>query len=63
MIKIELQVSGASPEQIEKYKKIFKVLIEKGALDGVRGGSANIHFDADCKFRGVQFDYWTWKER
>ena len=29
-MRIDLQVAGASPAQIEKYKQIFTVLIEKG---------------------------------
>ena len=60
---IELKVEGATNEQIEKYKEIFAVLIEKGALDGIRGGSAVIHFDAACTFQGVQLDYWPWRRR
>lgn len=62
-MKIDLQVAGASQEQIEKYKQIFSVLIEKGALDGVKGGQAIIHFDAMGIFQGVQLDYWPWRRR
>ena len=59
----ELKVAGASYEQVEKYKEIFQILIEKGALDGIRGGSAIIHFDANSIFQGVQLDYWPWRKR
>jgi len=52
-----------SQEEIEKYKEIFSVLINKGALDGVRGGKSVIHFDADGVFQGVQLDYWPWRKR
>ena len=62
-MKIDLQVAGATPEQIEKYKQIFSVLIEKGALDGVKGGQAIIHFDAETNFMGVQLSYWPWKKK
>ena len=62
-MKIKLEVEDASPEKIEKYTEIFSILIEKGALDGIRGGSAIIHFDNDCTFRGVQLDYWPWRKR
>lgn len=62
-MKIDLQVAGASTAQIEKYKQIFAVLIEKGALDGVRGGQAIIHFDANTDFMGVQLSYWPWKKK
>ena len=60
---IELQIAGTTPQQIEKYKEIFKLLIEKGALDGVRGGQAIIHFDANADFMGVQLSYWPWKKK
>lgn len=63
MMKIDIHVEGATQEQIEKYKEIISVLIEKGALDGVRGGSAVIHFDADCSFQGIQLNYWPWRRR
>jgi hypothetical protein len=63
MIRIELEVDGADAEQIEKYKQIFRVLIEKGALDGVRGGRAILHFDADCMFQGCELQYWPWRRR
>ena len=62
-MKIDLQVAGATVEQIEKYKQIFSVLIEKGALDGVKGGQAIIHFDAETNFMGVQLSYWPWKKK
>ena len=62
-MKIDLQVAGATNDQIEKYKQIFSVLIEKGALDGVRGGQAIIHFDAETNFMGVQLSYWPWKKK
>lgn len=62
-MKIDLQVAGATAEQIEKYKQIFSVLIEKGALDGVKGGQAIIHFDAETNFMGVQLSYWPWKKK
>lgn len=64
MIKISLAVEGVEDGlQLERYKEIFAVLIEKGALDGVRGGSAIIHFDAQGVFQGVQLDYWPWRRR
>ena len=50
-------------DRIEKYEKIFRLLIEKGALDGVRGGSTNIHFDDKGNFKGIEFKYFTWRER
>jgi len=60
---IDLKVEGASSEQIDKYKEIFAVLLEKGALDGIRGGSAILHFDANCIFQGVELNYWPWRRR
>lgn len=60
---IQLHIEGASIEQMEKYKEIFSVLLEKGALDGIKGGSAIIHFDSLGIFQGVQLDYWPWRRR
>lgn len=48
--------------QAEEIGRIFRLLIDKGALLGVRSGSANIHFDKDCKFTGIEFDYWAWRD-
>lgn len=62
-MEIQIKVEGASPEQMQKYTEIFSVLIAKGALDGVRGGQAIIHFDADGSFQGVQLSYWPWRRR
>jgi hypothetical protein len=63
---IILQIQGDDQyelaERITKYEKIFRILIEKGALDGVKGGSSNIHFDGDGLFQGVQLNYWPYKE-
>ncbi len=63
MINIDLNVAEASQEQIARYKEIFEVLIDKGALDGVRGGNAIIHFDSNCIFQGVELVYWPWRRR
>lgn len=50
-------------EQIRKYLEIVQVLLDKGALDGVKNGKAIIHFDSQGTFQGVQLDYWPWKRR
>lgn len=65
MIEIKLPVDRfyATDERLKKYEEIFTVLIEKGALDGIRGGSAIIHFDSDGVFQGVELDYWPWRRR
>ncbi len=62
-MKIDLQVPGATQEQIVKYTEIFKLLIEKGALDGVRAGSTIIHFDSNCVFQGIEFSYFPWRRQ
>lgn len=49
--------------QAEEIGKIFKLLVDKGALTGVRGGSTNIHFDDKGIFKGIQFSYFVWRER
>lgn len=65
MIEFKLPVdkSFTTQERINKYVEIFTILIEKGALDGIRGGSAIIHFDSDGVFQGVELDYWPWRRR
>ena len=60
---IEIKIEGADPLRIAKYIEIFKVLIEKGALDGVKSGKTIIHFDNDGLFQGIQFDYWPYRRR
>lgn len=61
MIHIELKVEGVSQDQLERYKEIFSILIEKGCLDGVKGGSVELHFDAQGIFQGPQFHYFPWR--
>lgn len=65
MITFELPVDKlfTTQERIDKYIEIFTILIEKGALDGIRGGSAIIHFDSEGTFQGVELDYWPWRRR
>lgn len=62
-MKIQISIEGATKEQLEKYTEIFTVLLAKGALDGVKGGKAILHFDADSQFMGVELDYWPWRRR
>lgn len=62
-MKIELKIEGASPEQIRRYTEILTILLTKGALDGVRGGSTIIHFDGEGVFQGIELDYWPWRRR
>ena len=62
-MKIQIEVEGATPEQLKRYTEIITILISKGALDGIRGGSTNIVFDGEGKFIGIKFEYWPWKRR
>lgn len=68
-MKIELDIKSMdnigefTKERLERYTEIFTVLIEKGALDGVRGGKAIIHFDPLGIFQAVQLDYSPWRRR
>lgn len=48
---------------MEKYTEILTVLIEKGALDGVKGGKTILHWDAEGTFMGVSLDYFPWRRR
>lgn len=47
----------------EQAKLIFNALVTTGALIGVKGGKAIIHFDADGIFQGVELNYWPWRKR
>lgn len=62
-MKIEIKIEGVTKEQMEKYTEILTVLIDKGALDGVKGGKAILHFDGEGSFMGVELDYWPWRRR
>lgn len=68
-MKIELDIKNMdnvgefTPERLAKYEEIFGVLIEKGCLDGVRGGRASIHFDSLGTFMQVSLDYSPWRRR
>jgi hypothetical protein len=61
-IDITTTVDVDSVYQADEIAKIFKLLVEKGALQGVRGGSTGIHFDGDGKFRTISLNYVVWKE-
>ena len=46
--------------QADEIALIFRILIEKGMLTGVKSGASLIHFDKDARFKGVSFDYKPW---
>ncbi len=46
-----------------KIEEIICVLIEKGALIGVKGGQTLIHFDGTGEFMGISFNYWPWRKK
>lgn len=56
-VEIITTVEVDSVYQADEIAEIFKVLVDKGALIGVKGGSTSIHFDASAKFKGISFDY------
>ena len=49
--------------KIDQVKQIFNALISCGALTGVKGGKAVIHFDAEGVFQGIELDYWPFRRR
>lgn len=61
--RIKLDIDGVSADELEKYREIIYVLFKSGGLSGVKGGKTIIHFDHECVFQGVQFDYWPWRRR
>lgn len=62
-MRIDLKIEGYTNEQLERYKEIFGILIEKGCLDGIKGGSVELHFDPNGIFQGPEFHYWPWRRR
>ena len=63
-IQIELDVLDEYHDKdFDEFAKIFELLINKGALTGIKGGKAMLHFDGDGIFRGLELDYWPWKKR
>lgn len=60
---ITLQLNDTSPYELEKFEEIFRILIEKGALSGVKGGKTIIHFDGNGEFMGISFEYWPYRKR
>jgi hypothetical protein len=63
MKRIRLEIDGVDRGKVADYLEILEVLLDKGALDGVKNGKAIIHFDSLGIFQGVQLDYWPWKRR
>jgi hypothetical protein len=68
-MKIEFEITNfentgdLTPEMLRTFGQIFKILIEKGALTGIKNGCAKIHFDSNGRFVGVQMDYWPWRKK
>ena len=61
-IDITTTVEVDSTYQADDIAKIFKLMIDKGAMTGVRGGKTIIHWDKSGKFMGITLDYFVWKE-
>ena len=61
-MKLDLEFEGITKEQKEKYELIFRLLFDKGALDGVRNGKVLLHFDGKCDFQGIEFAYFPWRK-
>lgn len=49
--------------KIDQARQVFNALVSCGALTGVRGGKAIIHFDAEGIFQGIELDYWPFRRR
>jgi len=63
-VNIELRlIEDYSDEDLQEFTDIFELLINKGALTGIRGGQAILHFDAEANFQGVELKYWPWRKR
>lgn len=62
-MRIQLQVEGATTQEINRYYEVIQALIVSGGLTGVKGGQTIIHFDQEGDFMGVQLSYWPWRKR
>lgn len=68
-MKLELNIANTenltSLSQSDRIQMevIVNALVSSGALTGVKGGKAIIHFDADGVFQKVQLDYFPWVRR
>lgn len=49
--------------KIDQAKQVFNALIATGALTGVKGGKAIIHYDGEGTFQAIQLDYMPWRKR
>ena len=49
--------------KVDQAKQVFNALVSTGALTGVKGGKAIIHFDAEGTFQGIELAYWPWRKR
>lgn len=62
-MKLNLDFENITAEQKEKYEQIFTLLVQKGALDGVRNGKVVLHFGGLCDFQGIEFSYFPWRKQ
>jgi len=60
---IKLDVTGATPEELARYKEVLFALMYSGGLTGVKGGKTIIHFDGKGDFMGIELDYWPYRKR
>lgn len=58
---LQLELQGYNSEEIERFKEIFKALIQSGGLLGVKGGQTILHFNQTGQFVGVQLSYWPYR--
>lgn len=54
-------VGDLTPQKIRHFTEIFEALVSSGALVGVRGGCAKIHFDKMGIFQSVELNYHPWR--
>lgn len=62
-MKIEIDINGYTPEEVQEFRTIFHALLTSGAISGVKNGRSILHFDPEGKFQGVELSYWPWRRR
>lgn len=50
-------------KNVEQAEEVFKALVKTGALTGVKGGKAIIHYDGEGNFQAIQLDYMPFRRR
>lgn len=54
-------IGEVTPEMKRRFTEVFEALVTSGALVGVKGGCAMIHFDKQGIFQSIELKYHPWR--